>query len=69
MKQSRKYLLALGSLLLIVSTLGLGIQQLIKSPALTSNIQYRLPGLAVGYRSIEDMAQASEVDVIALGVI
>ena len=69
MKQSRKYLLALGALLLIVSTLGLGIQQLTKPPALTSNIQYMLVGWAVGYRSIEDMAQASEVDVIARGVI
>ncbi len=69
MKQSRKYLLALGSLLLIVSTLGLGIQQLIKPPALTSNIQYMMVDPAEYYRSIEDMAQASEVDVIARGVI
>ncbi len=69
MKQSRKYLLALGSLLLIVSTLGLGIQQLTKPPALTSNIQYRLVDWAEYYRSIEEMAQASEVDVIARGVI
>ena len=69
MKQSRKYLLALGSLLLIVSTLGLGLQQLTKPPVLTSNIEYMLVDWAEYYRSIEEMAQASEVDVIARGVI
>ncbi len=69
MKQSRKYLLALGSLLLIVSTIGLGIQQLTKPPALTSNLQYMIVDWAEGYRSIEAMAQAPEVDVIARGVI
>ena len=69
MKQSRKYLLALGSLLIIVSTLGLGIQHLIKPPALTSNLQYMIVDWAEGYMSIEAMAQAPEVDVIARGVI
>ena len=69
MKQSQKYLLALGSLLIIVSTLGLGIQHLIKPPALTSNLQYMIVDWVEGYMSIEAMAQAPEVDVIARGVI
>ena len=68
MKQPLKFILALSSLIIIVSTLGLGIHHLTKPPSPTSNLKYMIL-FWEGYESVEPMAQAPEVDVIVRGTI